>query len=367
MSGERERAERHLRESSAVKLALADRQSEMVAAAADLVITALASGHKLLLFGNGGSAADAQHIAAEFVGRFRRERPALPAIALTTDTSALTAIGNDYGFEQLFARQVAGLGECGDVAVAISTSGNSPNVLAAVREARTRGLKVIGMSGGEGGKLKGVCDVTIVVPSAVVAHIQEGHIACLHAICELADEALSQASAVRRTLSTSGKVVDLDQAIAWREQLRAAGKTVVWTNGCFDLLHVGHVSSLEAARSLGDALLVGVNSDESTRALKGPARPLVPGKERARMLAALAAVDRVLIFGEATPEAVLTRIRPDVHTKGADYAPPSGKPIPERQLVEGYGGRIEFLPMVPGWSTTDLADRIAVGSKQGKA
>lgn len=365
MTTDQERVRALLREGSAVTARLAEEQSEQVTAGTRLVIEALVAGRKLLLFGNGGSAADAQHIAAEFVGRFRRERGSFPAIALTTDTSALTAIGNDYGFEQLFARQVAGLGEPGDVAIAISTSGNSPNVLAAVQVARSRGLKVIGLSGAEGGSLAAICDVAILVPSATVAHVQEGHIACLHAICELADEALSQSSRRGQSRSTSSKVVDLSQARAWREALRQAGKTVVWTNGCFDLLHVGHVSSLEAARALGDALLVGVNSDASARILKGPGRPLVPEKERARILAALAAVDRVMVFTEPTPEASLQTLRPDIHTKGAEYAPPSGKPVPERGLVEAYGGRIEFLPMVAGWSTSSLADRIAAGSKPG--
>jgi rfaE bifunctional protein nucleotidyltransferase chain/domain len=146
--------------------------------------------------------------------------------------------------------------------------------------------------------------------------------------------------------------------LAERARWRAEGRVVVWTNGCFDLLHVGHVRSLRAARALGDVLLVGLNSDVSVRRLKGPGRPLMPASERAEILAELACVDRVVVFEEDTPEAALARFRPDIHCKGTDYAPPHGKPIPEAALVEGYGGRIVYLPLSPGLSTTELLRRI---------
>jgi D-sedoheptulose 7-phosphate isomerase len=159
--------------------------------AIDLVADALGGGRKVLLFGNGGSAADAQHIAAEFVGRFLRERRPLPAIALTTDTSALTAIGNDYGYDDVFARQVRALGRSGDVAVAISTSGRSPNVLRAVEAARELGLRTIGLTGGDGGTLAGMVDVSLrVSASKLSARIQETHILVGHVICELVDRRL---------------------------------------------------------------------------------------------------------------------------------------------------------------------------------
>jgi D-sedoheptulose 7-phosphate isomerase len=159
--------------------------------AIDLVAETLGKGHKVLLFGNGGSAADAQHIAAEFVGRFMRERRALPAIALTTDTSALTAIGNDYGYDQVFARQIEALGVSGDVAFAISTSGRSPSVLRAVEACRARGVKTIGLTGGDGGPLAGMVDVALrVSASKLSARIQETHILIGHVICELVDRRL---------------------------------------------------------------------------------------------------------------------------------------------------------------------------------
>jgi D-sedoheptulose 7-phosphate isomerase len=159
--------------------------------AIDLVAGALRDGRKLLLFGNGGSAADAQHIAAEFIGRFMQERRGLPAIALTTDTSALTSIGNDYGFDDVFARQVQALGAPGDVALAISTSGRSPNVLRAVKAARDAGLKVVALTGGNGEPLAAAADIVLrVSASTLSARIQETHILIGHVICELVDQRL---------------------------------------------------------------------------------------------------------------------------------------------------------------------------------
>jgi D-sedoheptulose 7-phosphate isomerase len=161
--------------------------------AAKLISNCLSSGGKLLFFGNGGSAADAQHLAAEFVGRFVRERKGLPAIALTTDSSILTAIGNDYGFDRVFMRQIQALATAGDIAIAISTSGNSPNVLEGVKAAKERKLKTVGLSGKDGGALAQLADVTITVPSTSTARIQECHIAIGHIFCELVDREFPEA------------------------------------------------------------------------------------------------------------------------------------------------------------------------------
>jgi D-sedoheptulose 7-phosphate isomerase len=179
-----------LEESARVKRATAQERADAIAAAAGICIETFRRGGRILLFGNGGSAADAQHIAAEWNGRLRTERPALPAIALTANTSDLTALGNDYGFERVFARLVEAHGREGDAAIAISTSGNSPNVLAAVDEARARGLHTIALTGRDGGKLAGRVDVPIVVPSDDTQRIQEAHIAIGHVLCELVDEVL---------------------------------------------------------------------------------------------------------------------------------------------------------------------------------
>ncbi|MEQ1605252.1 MAG: D-sedoheptulose 7-phosphate isomerase [Pyrinomonadaceae bacterium] len=155
---------------------------------ATLLVETFKAGNKVLICGNGGSAADAQHIAAEFVGRFETERKALPAIALTTDTSALTALANDYDFERIFARQVDALAADGDCLIAISTSGNSRNVIAAVMAARNRGCRVIGMTGANGKKLASLSDGCILVPSERTARIQEAHITIAHIWCEMVDE-----------------------------------------------------------------------------------------------------------------------------------------------------------------------------------
>jgi len=158
--------------------------------AASLIAGALESGRKLLLCGNGGSSADAQHIAAELVGRFARERKALPAIALNENSAVLTALGNDYGFERVFARQVEALGESGDVLMAFSTSGKSQNVLLACEAARSKGLYVLGLTGREGGDLRDRCHLCLCVPSRNTARIQEMHILIGHILCELVERAL---------------------------------------------------------------------------------------------------------------------------------------------------------------------------------
>lgn len=149
---------------------------------------AVADGYKILLCGNGGSAADAQHLAAELIGRFVKERRSLAAVALTTDTSILTSIANDYSYDTVFERQVEGLGRAGDVLIGISTSGNSENVLRAMKKARDIGMHTIGLTGEDGGKLKSICDLTLNVPSRITARIQEMHILAGHIICELVEE-----------------------------------------------------------------------------------------------------------------------------------------------------------------------------------
>jgi D-sedoheptulose 7-phosphate isomerase len=158
---------------------------------AEAFIKALKAGNKILLFGNGGSAADSQHIAAELVSRFRRERKALPAIALTTDTSILTAIGNDYSFDNVFSRQIEALGEPGDVAIGISTSGNSPNVIKAMQTAQQMEMITIGLTGESGGALKNCVDFCFQAPSQNTPHIQEVHLTVAHAICDIVENEFS--------------------------------------------------------------------------------------------------------------------------------------------------------------------------------
>lgn len=173
-----------------VMQAVAELLSPLVATAVETLCTALSSGKKILVMGNGGSAADAQHFAAEFIGRFKLERPSLPAIALTTDSSILTAIGNDYGYDAVFARQVEGLAATGDVVIGISTSGNSPNVLAAMRLAKEKGCVTLSLLGRDGGSIKAVSDIPLIVPSSDTPRIQEAHILIIHIICDLVEKRL---------------------------------------------------------------------------------------------------------------------------------------------------------------------------------
>jgi len=177
-------------ESATVKQQFASEHADRIVQVAKLIATAFREGHKVLLFGNGGSATDAAHIAAEFVGRYKRERAPLPAIALATDIAAITCIANDYGYDELFARQVRAHGQKGDLAIAISTSGNSPNVLKGVEAAKACGLTTVAWSGGTGGKLAPMVDFPFVVPSQVTARIQECHITLGHVLCELTEEQL---------------------------------------------------------------------------------------------------------------------------------------------------------------------------------
>jgi D-sedoheptulose 7-phosphate isomerase len=182
---------RSFQESVAAKNQFLNENLARLVAVVELIAARLLAGNKLLFFGNGGSAADAQHLACEFVNRFMLERPPLPAIALSTDSSILTSIGNDYGFVEVFAKQVKALGHEGDVAVALSTSGNSPNVLRAVEVSKKKGLATVALTGGDGGKLAGLVDHHLCVSgSKLTPRIQETHIVAGHVICEMVDRKL---------------------------------------------------------------------------------------------------------------------------------------------------------------------------------
>lgn len=177
-------------ESARVKVAFARENADRIVEVVKLIAQAFHDGKKVLLFGNGGSATDASHIAAEFVNRFLMERPPLPAIALNTDPAVLTSISNDYGYEQIFSKQLTALGHEGDIVIAISTSGNSPNVIKALEVAKKNGMKTVVLTGGTGGKMAKMADYTFIVPSNHTPHIQETHITLGHIICQMVDEEL---------------------------------------------------------------------------------------------------------------------------------------------------------------------------------
>lgn len=180
-----------LEENAQVQRTIAKDKTHEIEEMVNLILTAYRSGGKVILFGNGGSAADAQHLAGELVGKFKLERQALPAIALTTNTSILTALSNDYGYETVFGRQVEALATEKDVIVGLSTSGNSPNVIEAIKIAKARGAKTIGLTGGNGGRLAEMADLVLVVPSDNTPQIQEMHITIGHIVCELVESELA--------------------------------------------------------------------------------------------------------------------------------------------------------------------------------
>jgi phosphoheptose isomerase len=347
-----------LRDGASVRAALAT-EADSVTACARVVVDSLRAGGKVLLFGNGGSAADAQHISAELVGRFTVDRKPLAAVALTVDTSAITAIANDYGFEHVFDRQLRALGRPGDVAFAISTSGKSESILRAVRSAKEIGMKVVGLTGAAGRDFAAMCDAAVIVPTRETARIQELHITVGHLICAITEAELCGIVPPPIACRPGSKEATLAELVPVREHYRKQGRTVVWTNGCFDILHVGHIESLKAARRLGDILVVGVNDDAHVRRVKGEGRPIHTLEQRIAVLSAIEVIDHVVAFSEATPAEVLGQLKPDIHCKGSDYAPPNGAPIPEAEIVRAYGGRIEFLPLVDGISTTGIAARLS--------
>ncbi len=187
------RIKQHFTDSIQTKITAADCLPEALAAAADVMIQALLNGHKIMSCGNGGSAADAQHLSSELLNRYSRERPSLPGIALTTDASTITSIANDYSYDDVFSKQVRGLGQAGDVLFAISTSGNSKNVCNAIEAAHDRNITVIALTGKDGGAMAPMLssgDVEIRVPADVTARIQETHLLTLHVLCDLIDDAL---------------------------------------------------------------------------------------------------------------------------------------------------------------------------------
>lgn len=187
------RIQQHFNDSIQTKIATIDTLGDKIVRTSECLVQCLLEGHKILSCGNGGSAADAQHFASEMINRFEVERPSLPALSLTTDTAAITSIANDYHYSEIFAKQIRGLGQAGDILLAFSTSGNSPNILQAVRAAHDRNMLIIGLTGKDGGAMAELLapeDIEIRVPSSVTARIQETHALIIHCLCDLIDQQL---------------------------------------------------------------------------------------------------------------------------------------------------------------------------------
>lgn len=319
--------------------------------AADVLIGALQMGRKVLSCGNGGSAGDAQHIASELVNRFETERAALAAVSLVPDSSVVTAIANDYSYEILFSRQIDALGRQGDVLIAFSTSGNSRNVLRAVEAAHARGMRVIAMTGKDGGQLAKYLsrfDVEVRAPADTTARIQEIHLLVIHALCKtldahFTDPVLVPPAKVQRDWSKLGA-------------LTRGLRPLVFTNGVFDILHRGHVAYLQEARAMGACLVVGVNTDASARRLgKGAERPIQHEDDRAEILAGLSCVDFVTLFEEDTPARLIEALQPDVLVKGGDY---EREEVSGADLVLARGGVVEIVQFEHDRSTTSIVRKI---------
>lgn len=352
---------------------LPDEQVETLATWAVLVVASLRAGGTLFTFGNGGSAADAEHLAAELVGRYDHDRRPLAALALTTNTAAVTAIANDYGFEHVFARQVHAVAGPLDIVLGISTSGRSPNVVAGLVAARDVGARRLALLGVDGPRTEAgdIADSVLAVAPDHTPGVQEAHRLAWHLLCVGIDailEAPLPPAAPRTGLDThvhddgrdhasieQARVLDLPDALERIAGWRTAGHRIATTNGCFDVLHEGHVAALGEARRQADHLVVLCNTDASTSRVKGPDRPVVPFDQRAAVLAGLRSVDIVVALDDDLPTALLEQLRPDVHVKGREY---DLVDLPEADVVIAAGGRIHRNAMVADRSTTAFLDRI---------
>lgn len=335
--------------------ALLEQSAESLGAAGDAIGAALAEGRKILVFGNGGSAACAQHFAAEFTGKLSLDRRPLPAVALSTDTSALTAISNDYGYDHAFSRQVRALGAPGDVAVGLSTSGSSTNVLLALEAAQEIGMTTV-MLAGKASAFD--ADHVLLAPLTETARIQEAHDVMLHVLAGIAERTAVPELADDRAIDRAPFLLQESDLEGLRTWLEESGQTLVTTNGVFDLLHAGHRASLAAAAAHGDRLLVLLNSDDSVRRLKGEHRPIRALADRIADLQTIPQVAHVVEMADGDPIRLLTQIRPDVHCKGAEYR---DRGLPEAEVVEAGGGRIEYIDLVEGYSTTAQELKISQG------
>lgn len=318
--------------------------------AVEIMLAALRGGKRILVCGNGGSASDAEHMAGELVGRFGYDRASLPCISLCTPSATFTAIANDYGYEQVFQRQVQGLGVAGDVLIGISTSGNSANIVAAFATARKIGIKTVALTGSRDSKLSQLADVTVRSPSTRTPRIQEIHGLLLHSMCRaIEDEMFCETARTAAPALPGNKIINAGQINTLAAAIK--GYESVFTNGCFDILHPGHVYVLNESRKAGELLIVGLNTDESIKRLKGPTRPYHRFADRAMVLAALECVDYVVGFGEDTPAELIQALTPKVLIKGGDYSPET---IVGADWVQKHGGCVKVVPLLEGHSTTGI-------------
>lgn len=317
-----------------------------VESAGSLIAESFTSGKKIFAFGNGGSSASASHFIAEFTGKLKSDRKSLAGVWIGGDVSALTAIGNDYGFDQIFSRPVSGLVGPGDVVVGLSTSGSSSNVVNALKLASELGAHTIFLTGR---RSEIECDITIQVGSEDTPRIQEAHDFLLHMIAQAAEAQLFPELGTSRFRDPFDFVITKDQLSNYSQWATSTNTKLVTTNGVFDLLHLGHRYSLESARAYGDQLVVLLNSDESVSALKGSARPIRKLDERMNDLKSVSFVSHVAVFEGENPLEELAVLKPSVHLKGAEY---SNTEIAELELVKKFGTELVFLERMGDYSTS---------------
>lgn len=321
--------------------------AQTFAKAVSLMTECLKNNGTVIVCGNGGSAADAEHMAGELVGRFGYDRKSLPCISLCSPSATFTAIANDYGYDQVFKRQVQGFGKSKDVLLGISTSGNSQNVAEAFKAASEIGMKTIAMTGEKESKLSQMADVCIRVPSSKTPRIQEIHALMIHSFCRaIEDEIFNKA---QFTDLPAKKIISAEEINQLAQAIK--GYRSVFTNGCFDILHPGHVFILNECRKHGELLIVGLNTDNSVKRLKGDSRPYHKFADRAAVLAALECIDYVVGFDEDTPKEIIEALTPKILIKGGDY---NENTVVGADWVKKSGGEVIIIPLLEGHSTTSI-------------
>ena len=327
-------------------VAISDLQIQQIEDLADLITDAFKAGNRIYAFGNGGSAAEAQHFTTELIGRFKENRVPLPAISLCSDSSAMTCIANDFGFDAVFSRQVEGLVKQGDVVIGFTTSGGSRNILEGLDAGRKMGGKSVLITGERKLLNTDLADLVVQIGGFETAIIQESHLMLIHILSELIEVKMELRKPIFSKVNPR-IIYDYD----FKKEMLPERREIVWVNGCFDILHEGHLMLLDNARRAGGYLVVGVNSDISVKQLKGDTRPLIPEMNRARTISELFFVDLVIIFSGEDPLEILSEVRPSIAIKGDVYRDANFK---ERDFLIAIGCDIRFTAHIEGISSSKI-------------
>lgn len=327
-------------------VAISDLQIQQIEELAELITDAFKAGNRIYAFGNGGSAAEAQHFTTELIGRFKENRVPLPAISLCSDSSALTCIANDFGFDAVFSRQVEGLVKQGDVVIGFTTSGSSRNILEGLDAGRKMGGKSVLITGERKLLNTDLADLVVQIGGFETAIIQESHLMLIHILSELIEVKMELKKPIFSKVNPR-IIYDYE----FKKEMLPERREIVWVNGCFDILHEGHLMLLDNARRAGGYLVVGVNSDISVKHLKGDTRPLIPEMNRARTISELFFVDLVIIFSSEDPLEILSEVRPSIAIKGDVYRDANFK---EQDFLIAIGCDIRFTAHIEGISSSKI-------------